>query len=104
MTGERTGKSANDKWTVKEPSTEDLIWWDGTVNRPFDEERFVLLRDRAVAYLSERDELFVQDLICGAGRSEAIEAVVTMNAWHAAFAIVRGQALRSSPSIRRSGR
>jgi phosphoenolpyruvate carboxykinase (ATP) len=87
ITGERTGRSANDKWTVKEPTTEDLIWWDGTVNRAFDNERFELLRDRALAYLAEQDELFVQDLICGAERSEAIECrVVTMNAWHAAFA------------------
>ena len=55
------------------------------MNRPFDEERFVLLRDRAVAYLSERDELFVKDLICGAERSERQYCVVTMNAWHAAL-------------------
>ena len=87
VTGERTGRSANDKWTVQEPTTKDLIWWDGTVNRPFDNERFELLRDRAIAYLAEQDELFVQDLICGAERSEAIQCrVVTMNAWHAAFA------------------
>ena len=102
VTGERTGRSANDKWTVQEPTTQDLIWWDGTVNRPFDNERFELLRDRAIAFLAEQDELFVQDLICGAERSEAIQCrVVTMNAWHAAFArnmFVRPSAERTQAS------
>ena len=87
VTGERTGRSANDKWTVKEERFGEAIWWDGTVNREFDNERFELLKARAIDFLAQRDELFVQDLICGAERSEAIECrVVTMNAWHAAFA------------------
>ena len=34
-TGAHTGRSPNDKFTVKEPSSESNIWW-GKVNKPID--------------------------------------------------------------------
>ncbi|MDA2914849.1 phosphoenolpyruvate carboxykinase (ATP), partial [Acidobacteriia bacterium AH_259_A11_L15] len=34
-TGDHTGRSPNDKFLVKEPSSEKNIWW-GESNRPFD--------------------------------------------------------------------
>ena len=49
-TGEFTGRSPKDKFTVKDTKTENTVWW-GTVNQPFDENKFNLLRDKVVAHL-----------------------------------------------------
>ena len=49
-TGAYTGRSPDDKFIVKEPTTEDKIWW-GSTNRPFAEEKFAQLWHRLQAYL-----------------------------------------------------
>jgi phosphoenolpyruvate carboxykinase (ATP) len=85
-TGERTGRSANDKFIVREPTSEGQIWW-GDVNVPTTSEVFVKLRQRVTEYLDGRPELFVQDLFCGAEPKERLAVrVVSENAWHSAFA------------------
>ncbi|MEC7406779.1 MAG: phosphoenolpyruvate carboxykinase (ATP), partial [Candidatus Thermoplasmatota archaeon] len=38
-TGERTGRSPNDRFIVKEPGLADEVWW-GQVNRPISPEKF----------------------------------------------------------------
>ena len=63
-TGAHTGRSPNDKFVVREPSSEDHVAW-GKVNKPIDAERFATLKADILAHLSER-ELFVQDLYAGA--------------------------------------
>ncbi len=63
-TGAHTGRSPNDKFVVKEPSSEAQVWW-GKVNRPMDVAHFDLLRRDVIAHLKSR-ELFVQDLYAGA--------------------------------------
>jgi phosphoenolpyruvate carboxykinase (ATP) len=63
-TGAHTGRSPNDKFVVKEPSSEAHVWW-GKVNRPMDLAHFDLLRRDIVAHLKGQ-ELFVQDLYAGA--------------------------------------
>ena len=38
-TGKHTGRSANDKFVVREPSSEAHVWW-GPYNRPFAPDKF----------------------------------------------------------------
>ena len=83
-TGQHTGRSANDKYIVKEPGSDAHIWW-GKSNTPIAQEKFAGLRARMLAYLQGR-ELFVQDLWGGADPSYRLGVrVVTESAWHSLF-------------------
>ena len=85
-TGERTGRSPNDKFIVDEPTTSSDVNW-GDVNISTDIATFAKLRTKVVDYLSNQQELFVQDLYCGADLSEALPIrVINQSAWHNAFA------------------
>ncbi|MBI1858064.1 MAG: phosphoenolpyruvate carboxykinase (ATP) [Candidatus Melainabacteria bacterium] len=64
QTAPYTGRSPKDRFIVKEPSSDNKIWW-GTVNQPIDPEKFKLLKNRICAYLQEKD-LFIQDCYVGA--------------------------------------
>jgi len=84
-TGKYTGRSPNDKFIVREPSSEGKIWW-GQVNRPFDQEDYIALRNRVVEYLRNRD-LFVRDCLVGADPAYRIAIrTVTEVPWHSLFA------------------
>ncbi len=63
-TGAHTGRSPNDKFVVKEPSSEAHVHW-GKVNKPIDQAQFDLLKREMLTYLSSKD-LYVQDLYAGA--------------------------------------
>ena len=63
-TGAHTGRSPNDKFVVKEPSSEAQVWW-GKVNKPIDAAHFDVLRRDIITHLKSQ-ELFVQDLYAGA--------------------------------------
>jgi len=97
-TGERTGRSPNDKFVVKDgdesnPLTGD-IWW-GDVNVPTTPDVYERLSQKVRNYLSNREEIFIQDLHCGADADERLAIrVITENAWHSAFA--RNMFLRPS--------
>lgn len=85
MTAPNTGRSANDKFIVEEPSSADRIGW-GKVNRPFPPEQFEHLKHRVFAYLQGRD-VYVQDCFVGADpRYRYSIRVVTEHAWHSLFA------------------
>ncbi len=84
-TGAFTGRSPNDKFIVKEPSTEKFISW-GKVNRPFSEDKFKQLFNRVLAYLQGND-IFIQDSYAGADERYRIPVrVITEYAWHNLFA------------------
>lgn len=84
-TGHHTGRSPNDKFVVREPSSEALVAW-GDVNRPMAPDRFEALRRRLLTYFQAKD-LFVQDRIAGADPSRSVPVrVVTETAWHSLFA------------------
>jgi len=85
ITAPHTGRSPNDKFTVKEPSSEAAIAW-GKVNVPMSPEHFAVLRADIVAHLNDQ-ELFVRDARAGADPQYSINVrVVTPNAWHSLFA------------------
>jgi phosphoenolpyruvate carboxykinase (ATP) len=63
-TGAHTGRSPNDKFMVKEPSSDGHIAW-GKVNRPLAVAHFEALKREMLAHLADR-ELYVQDLYAGA--------------------------------------
>jgi phosphoenolpyruvate carboxykinase (ATP) len=65
VTAPHTGRSPNDKFVVREPSSEADVDW-GKVNQPIAPEKFEALLADVREYLGARDELFVQDLYCGA--------------------------------------
>ena len=85
VTTPHTGRSPNDKFLVKEPSSEADVDW-GKVNQPFTEAQFETLLADVRAYLDGRDELFVQDLYCGADPKYRLSVrYVSPNAWQMAF-------------------
>jgi phosphoenolpyruvate carboxykinase (ATP) len=84
-TGRHTGRSPNDKFVVREPGSEDRIWW-GTVNQELAEERFEGLRDKVTAFLEGQD-LYVVDSFAGADPAHRLAVrVITYSPWHALFA------------------
>jgi phosphoenolpyruvate carboxykinase (ATP) len=84
-TGDHTGRSPNDKFIVRELSSEDDIWW-GNINKPCSEQNFDDLLRRMLAYFENRD-VFVQDSYAGADPSYRLPIrIITETAWHSLFA------------------
>ncbi|HEU4641820.1 MAG TPA: phosphoenolpyruvate carboxykinase (ATP) [Gemmatimonadaceae bacterium] len=85
VTTPHTGRSPKDKFVVREPSTEQDIWW-GEVNRPFEPANYDVLLADVQRYLDEQPELFVEDLWAGADpRYRLSVRYVSPSAWHMAF-------------------
>jgi phosphoenolpyruvate carboxykinase (ATP) len=84
-TGKHTGRSASDKFVVREPTTEEDIWW-GQYNRPFSPDKFETLFARLQGYLQGRD-VFVQDCYVGSDPEYRMPIrVITEHAWQSLFA------------------
>ena len=79
------GRSPKDKFVVREPGSEDRIWW-GEVNAEISEEHFDGLREKVVAHIGDSD-LYVVDAFAGADPKQRIAIrVVTNHPYHALFA------------------
>lgn len=84
-TGQYTGRSPKDKFVVREPENTDKIWW-GSVNQPFDADKFEALHQRMLSYIENKD-VFVQELFVGADPEYRLSVqVITESAWASLFA------------------
>jgi phosphoenolpyruvate carboxykinase (ATP) len=84
-TGAHTGRAPKDKYVVREPGSEDRVWW-GAVNQPIDPAVYASLGGRLRAHLGA-GEVYVIDAWAGADPSLRLPLrVVTESAWHALFA------------------
>src|SRR5215468_9820863 len=82
-TGVHTGRSASDKFVVRDSHTESQVWWDN--NKPMSDEHFDALHADMLAHAEGR-ELFAKDLFGGADLTHRISVrVVTEYAWHSLF-------------------
>ncbi len=85
LTGPHTGRSPNDKFVVREQSSEDKVWW-GPVNKEFPRDKFNALLQKAKDFVKGKD-LFVADCWVGADkRYRRGVRVVNLHAWHNLFA------------------
>ena len=83
-TGEHTARAANDKYVVREPTSEEQVDW-GEYNRPMSAEKFADLHARVNGYLQGRD-VFVQDVYAGADETFRVPVrVITEDAWQSLF-------------------
>src|SRR5256885_1572071 len=84
-TGRFTGRSPKDKFVVREPGSEERIWWSET-NGEISEEHFDGLRAKVVAHLEDGD-VYVIDAFCGADPKHRLSLrVLTTHPYHALFA------------------
>ncbi len=96
-TGTHTGRSPRDKFLVREPGSEDRIWWGR--NQPIGPGAFDGLLARLVDYISSH-QVYVQDVhACADPRHRLGVRVVTQLAWHSLFAY--NLFLRPTPEERR---
>ncbi len=59
-TGEFTGRSPKDKFTVKDETTSDNVFWN-EFNLPIEEKYFNVIEKKILTYLNEQKELWVRD-------------------------------------------
>ena len=84
-TGKHTGRSPKDKFFVKEPTSQDAIWWHPG-NQPIASTKFDGLLERMQQYVATHD-VYTQDVsACADPRFRLRVRVVTEMAWHSLFA------------------
>jgi phosphoenolpyruvate carboxykinase (ATP) len=84
-TGERTGRSPQDRFVVADPASKDQVWW-GPVNRPMGPDAADRLHGRLRAYLQGRDLFVCDGYACADPRHRLNVRVIADKAWHALFA------------------
>ena len=82
-TGAHTGRSAQDKFTVRDAATDGEVWWDN--NKAMTRAHFDRLYADFQAHARAKD-IFVQDLYAGADPKHRLNARIFCEfAWHSAF-------------------
>jgi phosphoenolpyruvate carboxykinase (ATP) len=83
-TGKHTGRSAKDKFIVRDAETEHNIWWDN--NASISPGHFAALKADFLACIAEKQELFVADLYGGSQPEHRVRVrVINELAWHNLF-------------------
>src|SRR5690606_30339837 len=83
-TGKHTGRSAKDKFTVRDAETESTIWWDNNV--AMTPAHFAALKADFLKAVGEKDTLFVADLYGGSQPEHRVKVrVINELAWHNLF-------------------
>jgi phosphoenolpyruvate carboxykinase (ATP) len=84
-TGRHTGRSAKDKFIVRDAETEESVNW-GKVNVPMSPEHFATLKADFMAALKSQDTLYVADLFGGSQPEHRVNVrVINELAWHNLF-------------------
>ena len=84
-TGKHTGRSAKDKFFVRDAETENTVWW-GKTNVAMTPEQFAALKADFLAAMGAKDKLYVADLFGGSQADHRVNVrVVTEFAWHSLF-------------------
>jgi phosphoenolpyruvate carboxykinase (ATP) len=85
-TGEFTGRSPKDKFTVKDGITADTIYWND-FNIAIDEKYFHIIRKKITDYLSDKSELWIRDCYaCADERYRMNIRIVNEKPWINLFA------------------
>jgi len=83
--GDKTGRSPQDKRIVLDPETTNDVWW-GDVNIRLTERSFLINRQRAIDYLNTRRRIFVFDGYAGWDPAHQLKVrVIAESAYHALF-------------------
>lgn len=83
--GKHTGRSPKDKRIVRNPESENDVWW-GPVNIELPDSSFLQNRARAIDYLNTRDRLYVIDAYAGWDPQNRIKVrIICARAYHALF-------------------
>ena len=84
-TGKHTGRSAKDKFIVRDAETENTVWW-GKTNVAMSPAHFAALKEDFLAALAEKNQLYVADLFGGSQAENRVNVrVITEFAWHSLF-------------------
>ena len=83
-TGKHTGRSANDKFIVRDAETDGTIWWDN--NKAMSSDHFAALKADFLEALADKEHLFVADLYGGSQPEHRVRVrVINELAWHNLF-------------------
>jgi phosphoenolpyruvate carboxykinase (ATP) len=84
-TGKHTGRSANDRYIVKSPTTEKTIWWENNLS-PMSPETFAKLKTKVLDYLNQHKDLYITERSVGADSKHNIGArTITTHPHNALF-------------------
>ena len=84
-TGKHTGRSAQDRFVVRNAVSEESVWW-GKSNRPMEADAFDRLYADFLEALKGKGDLFVSDLYGGSQPEHRVKVrVINELAWHNQF-------------------